>query len=77
LAQGVQGVEQQVAQIGNQTDHIAQSADQALAKETQIATSQDQLKSMIDGLTRMIAKDPTGRTLINLVALIAEKVGAI
>jgi hypothetical protein len=77
IAQLVQGIEQQTAQISNQTSHIAESADQAVAQGTQIITRQDQVKLIIDALDREIARDPSGRTLINLVGLIAEKIGAI
>jgi hypothetical protein len=69
-------LEQRVNDVNNQTNQlIAQRADQSSAQGNQIASKVDQVEQLLLGLDRQF-RDPSGRTLINLVGSIAQKVGA-
>jgi hypothetical protein len=65
-----------VKDANNQTNQlIAQRADQGSAQGNQIASKVDQVQQLLLELDREF-RAPNGRTLINLVGSIANKVGA-
>jgi hypothetical protein len=61
--------------IRGATNNRSEGNDQASAVR-QIAGRIDRLEQNLLGLTRMVARDSSGRTLINLVSGIHNKVGA-
>jgi archaellum component FlaC len=70
-------LEQHVNDAHNQTNQlITQRADQGSAQGNQIASKVDQVEQFLLGFSREVARDSSGRTLINLVGSIAQKVGA-
>ena len=61
----------------NQTNQlITQRADQGSAQRNQIASKVGQVEQFLLGFSREVARDSSGRTLINLVGSIAQKIGA-
>ena len=74
IANHLDTIEQRVNDLNNQ---IAQRADQALAQGNQIASKMDRVEQELVGLARMTSHDPEGRTLITMVGMIAQKLGAI
>jgi len=73
IANHLDTIEQRVNDLNNQ---IAQRADQALAQGNQIASKMDRVEQELVGLARMTSHDPEGRTLITMVGMIAQKLGA-
>ena len=70
-------LEQHVIDANNQTNQlITQRADQGSAQGNQIASKVDQVQQFLLAFSREVARDSSGRTLINLVGSIAQKVGA-
>jgi hypothetical protein len=76
MSQRLDTLEEHVIDANKQTNQlITQRADQGSAQGNLIASKVDQFEQLFIGFGREF-RDPSGRTLINLVGSIAQKVGA-